>query len=209
MTMRKPIKPIVIEFTGTPNSGKTTLIHKLSDFLSGNGYNVVVTQEDAEIVPKEIPKKTWIRNVWIALNQLQTLLEAQYSTADIILLDRGYYDAIFWAKFLQVQGICSQLESAFLITILEELNHEFSFQPDYLFVLDVSVEESLKRRAAQSNEPTTISNDSFLISYKKGLASFCKRYTSDSFFYLDNSDLSIDETVSIGLEIVNTWISNL
>lgn len=49
--------PLTIEFTGLPNSGKTTLIHNLSDLLREKGINVQIMQEDAELVPKEIPKK--------------------------------------------------------------------------------------------------------------------------------------------------------
>lgn len=68
-------RPLTIEFTGLPNSGKTTLIHNLESSLLAQGINVQIMQEDAELVPKEIPKKTWIRNVWITFGQLQSLLE--------------------------------------------------------------------------------------------------------------------------------------
>lgn len=88
-------RPLTIEFTGLPNSGKTTLIHNLESSLLVQGINVQIMQEDAELVPKEIPKKTWIRNVWITFGQLQSLLEIPYSQADIILFDRGYCDALF------------------------------------------------------------------------------------------------------------------
>lgn len=52
------IRPITIEFTGPPNSGKTTLIHNLAKSLQEKGFSVKVMQEDAELVPKEIPKKS-------------------------------------------------------------------------------------------------------------------------------------------------------
>ena len=51
-------RPLVIEFTGLPNSGKTTLIHVLAEKLQEDGYKVKIMQEDAELVPKCIPKKT-------------------------------------------------------------------------------------------------------------------------------------------------------
>ena len=199
-------KPIVIEFTGTPNSGKTTLIHNLSDILTSNGYIVETARENAEVAPKEIPKKTWIRNVWITLNQLQSLLESKYSTSDIIFLDRGYYDALFWAMFYQKQGFCSLREANFLINFIKDLNKTFSFAPDYLFVVDVSVEESLKRRAAQSNEQVTISNNEFLSSYRKELTSFCRIYKYP-FFKLNSTSLSRDEATKIAYDVVRLWIS--
>ena len=58
-------RPLTIEFTGLPNSGKTTLIHNLANELQKRGFKVKIMQEDAELVPPEIPKKTWIRNTWI------------------------------------------------------------------------------------------------------------------------------------------------
>lgn len=51
-------RPLTIEFTGLPNSGKTTLIHNLAKDLRNNGLKVKIMQEDAELVPTEIPKKT-------------------------------------------------------------------------------------------------------------------------------------------------------
>ena len=83
---RKTRLPLIIEFTGLPNSGKTTLIHNLQKTLENYELKIKVMQEDAELVPKEIPKKTWIRNVWITFGQLQSLLEIPYL---------GDYDIIF------------------------------------------------------------------------------------------------------------------
>lgn len=105
------IRPITIEFTGPPNSGKTTLIHNLAKSLQGKGFSVKVMQEDAELVPKEIPKKTWARNACITFGQLQSLIEIPYLDAQIILLDRGYCDALFWSRFLRLQNACSQEQS--------------------------------------------------------------------------------------------------
>ena len=133
------IRPLTIEFTGLPNAGKTTLIHNLQKSLSAKGFSVKVMQEDAELVPSVIPKLTWVRNVWITFGQLQTLLECNYSDCDIILLDRGYYDALFWAKFLYLQKVCTQSESETIINILDMTNSSFKLKPDFLFVIDVSV----------------------------------------------------------------------
>ena len=141
-------RPLVLEFTGLPNSGKTTLIHMLAEKLQKDGYKVKIMQEDAELVPKCIPKKTWIRNVWITFGQFQSLLEIPYLDVDIVFLDRGFYDALFWANFLLKQNICSKKESDSLKRIIYELDTNFGIKPDYLFILDSSVEESLKRRYA-------------------------------------------------------------
>lgn len=185
------IRPLTIEFTGLPNSGKTTLIHNLQKSLSTKGFSVKIMQEDAELVPSEIPKLTWIRNVWITFGQLQTLLECNYSNSDVILLDRGYYDALFWAKFLYLQKVCSQAESETIINILNMLSASFKLKPDFLFVIDVSVEESLKRRYAMGSKPS-IANHEFLTFYKSVLNDFIYSLP-EPIRYVDTTTLSIEQ----------------
>jgi thymidylate kinase len=191
------IRPITIEFTGPPNSGKTTLIHNLATALQENGFSVKVMQEDAELVPKEIPKKTWARNAWITFGQLQSLIEIPYSNSQIILLDRGYCDALFWARFLRLQSACSQEQSDSLYGILKEMNTQFNLLPDWLFVIDVSVEESLKRRYALGGE-IILTNEDFISLYKSELDEFYKGITSSQ-WYLDTTNLDISEVQNLAL----------
>lgn len=198
-------RPLAIEFTGLPNSGKTTLIHNLAKQLQDKGFKVKIMQEDAELVPKEIPKKTWIRNTWITFGQLQSLLEIPYSSEEIILLDRGYFDALFWAKFLLKQGCCSVEQSDSLVRILHEMNHHFNLLPDYLFVIDVSIEESLRRRYALGGDIVLTNND-FLSLYKNELDNFYKGITCPM-WYLDTSDLTIDETLDATLKQIAKILS--
>lgn len=191
------IRPITIEFTGPPNSGKTTLIHNLAKSLQEKGFSVKVMQEDAELVPKEIPKKTWARNAWITFGQLQSLIEIPYSDAQIILLDRGYCDALFWSKFLRLQNACSQEQSDSLYGILQEMNTQFNLLPDWLFIIDVSVEESIKRRYALGGE-IILTNEDFISLYKSELDEFYKGITSFQ-WYLDTTDLQVSDVHELAL----------
>ena len=149
MNIRK--RPLIIEFTGPPNSGKTTVIQSLKPALEKKGLRVDVKQEDAELVPKYIPKKTWIRNSWIAFGQLQSLIEAVSSDCDVVLLDRGFFDAIFWTDFLNSQNICTDFECFNMKKLFYDFDNSFHFKPDLLYIIDVSTEESLRRRYADSN----------------------------------------------------------
>lgn len=191
------IRPITIEFTGPPNSGKTTLIHNLAKSLQEKGFSVKVMQEDAELVPKEIPKKTLARNAWITFGQLQSLIEIPYSDAQIILLDRGYCDALFWSKFLRLQDACSQEQSDSLYGILQEMNTQFNLLPDWLFIIDVSVEESIKRRYALGGE-IILTNEDFISLYKSELDEFYKGITSFQ-WYLDTTNLQISDVYELAL----------
>ena len=195
-------KPLIIEFTGTPNSGKTSTIHSLKRILEHDGLSVEIKQEDAEIVPKCIPKKTWNRNVWIALGQLQSLIESANYSGDIVLLDRGYYDALFWADFLKNQGTCTEQQANYLKNIFYSFSNQFLFKPDYLFVIDVSIEEGLRRRYAdESGEPPVLSTNAFLDSYKKALDDFCNN-ADFPFSRIDTTCLNKDE-------VVNTVLSDI
>lgn len=205
MNMRKPL---IIEFTGPPNSGKTTLIKFLHDLLESMGYHVEIKQEDAELVPSCIPKKTWARNMWITHGQLQSLIETKFSNADVILIDRGFYDSMFWAEFLRVQNVCSDEDSKSLMKILNEMDKQFDLTPDHLFVIDVSTEVSLKRRYAASNgEPIVLSTDSFINLYKKELEKFYTKINTPM-FRLDTSSLSLIEMQQIVLEHIIGILKN-
>lgn len=192
-------KPLIIEFTGPPNSGKTTLINFLRNLLESMEYYVEVKQEDAELVPSCIPKKTWARNVWITYGQLQSLIETKFSKADIILLDRGFYDSLFWADFLKVQHVCTPEDSTSLLKILNEMDTQFNLKPDYLFVIDVSTTVSLKRRYAACNgEQIVLSTNEFIDFYKDELEKFYKKIHVPM-FRLDTSSLSLIEMQEIVL----------
>ena len=91
-------KPFMVEFTGTPESGKTTTIKNLSNKLISNGYEVTVLQESAERLPTEIPKGTWNANLWMHFQTTAEILRASYIKADIILIDRGLLDSNFYGK---------------------------------------------------------------------------------------------------------------
>lgn len=192
----------IIEFTGIPNSGKTTLIQRLREELPKKyDITVQVQREDAEIVPSEIPKKTWDRNVWITFGQLQSIVQAYHSSADIVLLDRGLFDAMFWAKFMLKQNTATSNQSEGVQNILRLMYENLDFYPDYLFLIDASVEEALRRRALM--EGTSVySKPDFLNQYQATFFEIFKDYIEGnekgkmipaSSFYYDTTKMSADE----------------
>ena len=60
-------KPFMVEFSGTPEAGKTTTIKKLADMLRNRNYKVMTLKESAESLPAEIPKGTFDANMWMHL----------------------------------------------------------------------------------------------------------------------------------------------
>ena len=88
--------PFIVEFSGTPEAGKTTAIGTVANMLRSNGYKVVTLQESAESLPLEIPKGSFDANLWMHLRTQSELLKAVYSPNDIILADRGLIDSFFY-----------------------------------------------------------------------------------------------------------------
>lgn len=96
-----PRKPIVIEFCGSPKSGKSSCINSLSLFLRRNRFKVKVLTERASICP--ITNKFDSNfNIWTACSAITELAEVLSSNIkyDIIILDRGIFDALCWFNWL-------------------------------------------------------------------------------------------------------------
>ena len=134
-------RPFMVEFTGTPEAGKTTAIKNVANKLITAGYKVVTLQESAEKLPSEIPKGSWNANLWMHLQTTAEILRASYVDADIILLDRGLIDSDFYGKkFLWENEIKEKQYRQFKKQFIDELF------PDFLIAWIVSPETAIKRR---------------------------------------------------------------
>ena len=185
-------RPIVIEFSGLPNSGKTTLLHNLISLCKKNHINAILVQECAELMPSTIPKKTSKHVAWNTLKHLMQSLELQAEeSVDFIFMDRGFYDQFFWLSIIFKHDY--PRESQIFSDFMKKFDTIFHSRPDYFYVIDVSVEESMRRRIALGT-PITFSNEDFLSSYKKNFDEFCK---SIPHFYLDTTNLSESDAVKI------------
>lgn len=194
-------RPIVIEFAGLPNSGKTTLLHNLQKLCESNNISTIISQEAAELFPKSIPKGGTEQNFWITLESLQKSLELKYQkNADFIFLDRGFYDRLFWASLYKDKDA---VYSNYLTNFLETFNQMYDIRPDYLYIVDVDVDESIRRRML-SNEPITFSKKDFLINYRSEFEKFYKKI--DSRFYIDSTNLTEHELANIVFnQIITVW----
>ena len=101
----------VIEFTGTPRTGKTTLINNLYDFFKKGGFKVEVIEEfttskkyKREIYPLLKDKYKKIVNTEIpkyVLKELEDNLEKDF---DIIIVDRCLFDRLIWVDRLYLKN---------------------------------------------------------------------------------------------------------
>lgn len=96
-------KPFVIEFTGTPRTGKTSTINNLYDFFKKCGFNVSIIEEFTtskqykEILkPKLEQMDPGNRDLAIIEHIYNQLLDLLNKDLDIILIDRSINDRQIW-----------------------------------------------------------------------------------------------------------------
>src|SRR5712692_5275098 len=94
-------RPLFIEFCGTPKSGKTTCATRLTHFLSRNGFSVMTVAERAGVCPLR-NKSHMTFNVWTACASLNEMLEAVERDYQIVIFDRGIFDALCWMNFMEM-----------------------------------------------------------------------------------------------------------
>ena len=185
-------RPLIIEFSGLPNSGKTTLLHNIEKLCESNNVNAIIMQEPAELLPKTIPKGEIAQNLWITLETLQRSLELTFkSDVDFILLDRGFYNQLFWSTMYKDKD---ETYSEYITSFMEKFAEMYDVKPDFLYVVDVDVEESIRRRI-NSGEPVTFSKKDFLVNYRTEFEKFYKKI--ESRFYIDSTNLTEQEVAEI------------
>jgi len=105
--------PIVIEFSGSPKSGKSTNIEIVSHFFKRMGYKVWAPSEGAsKRTPYHLRRDLVAYNAWTLNYAISELLIAYYNVdqPDIIILDRGPFDSLAWMMLLQHQGKLNENE---------------------------------------------------------------------------------------------------
>jgi thymidylate kinase len=107
---RQARRPFVLEITGTPKAGKTTLITLVDGFLRQSGWKVHVLEERAGAC--QLPMKGhFFFNTWTTGTMLAGLLDAIDRDYDVVILDRGLFDALVWLELQVKQGQISRQEA--------------------------------------------------------------------------------------------------
>lgn len=90
-------RPFVLELAGTPKAGKTSTMGVLRDFLKDKGFRVSVMRERAADCPIAM-KGHFFFNAWTSATMLAQVLAHHDTDAQIVLLDRGFFDALVWLE---------------------------------------------------------------------------------------------------------------
>lgn len=143
------VRPFIIEFTGTPRTGKTTTINNLYDFFKKAGFDISIIEEFTtskrfKSLYKSVYSKMDMahRNLTIADEVLEELERESLSSHDIILLDRSVNDRQIWNYRRFISGEMTEEE---YFPSKEKLLSASKRLIDFLVITYASPEVSLKR----------------------------------------------------------------
>lgn len=169
---RNQRRPIIIEFCGSPKSGKSTTITSLNIFLKRNNFKTVVLTERASVCP--VTRKTNpFFNIWTltsAIAELIGYLATGKDKYDIIIADRGMFDALCWFEWLNsnYDGHNSYLDdNTFQVLENFALIDLWTNIIDIVYVFKVPPETSIQREYANllTEQRGSIMRESILESF--------------------------------------------
>lgn len=144
----RPKRPIIIEFCGSPKSGKTQAVTSLTIFLKRNGFSVRVLTERASVCPVS-DKRSPFFNVWTGASILAALipyLSESVPDVDVVIADRGIFDTLCWFTWLVNEHSMSEAERSELTTLF--LTKRFRQATDLVLAFTATAEASMEREYA-------------------------------------------------------------
>lgn len=186
---------IIIEFSGTPDAGKTTLLHSLLDTFKESGYNTVLLGEaNGKTLPPHNLRGSLGYNEWVGQNACEGILTELQQNPDIILIDRGLLDFRFWNYFYEKTGKATPEEVKDLQS--KPIFNNMQLVPDLFVAVTVSVEEALRRNPSLSRKLDWVQEHNNLFE------NFYDIYKGNK-ECLDTTSLSKKEVVSSAINIIS------
>lgn len=173
-----PRRPIVIEFCGSPKSGKTSCISSLDLFLRRNNFRTRVLTERASVCPVS-DKYDPLFNIWTvtsAVAELSEVLANDSKNIDIVIMDRGIFDALCWFRWLKSRGHFDENNFRSIEAFL--LMPKWRAVIDLIYAFDVTPEVSLKREFANllTRKTGSIMHPNILESYREEMMDTISHY---------------------------------
>jgi hypothetical protein len=106
-------QPVLIEFAGSPKSGKSTNIDILNHFFRRIGFKVCATTEGvSKRTPYHLKDDSMAYNSWALCYAISSLLVGYYNVdkPHIVMLDRGAFDSLAWMRYLREKGKLSTVD---------------------------------------------------------------------------------------------------
>ncbi len=191
-------RPIIVEFSGTPKSGKSSCIEIVSHFFRRLHFRVLSPSEGASRrTPYHLRADLVDFNTWSASYALTHILESLHDPYNyqLVILDRGMFDALAWFQLLVNrneidQVTCDQVHSFLLIEKWRSVVDEV-----FLFTADPDTSMKRENQNALIDEPGTTMNLEFLQNLNAAYNSVREKYSGDfSHFQAINTSASESTT---------------
>lgn len=202
-------RPLIIEFCGSPRSGKTSCLSSLEIFLVRNDIRVKIVSEKAPICPID-DKSSPSYNIWNTLQMICEVEEilSQKEGYDIILLDRGLFDSLFWSYWhFSAHRMSTQEYDAFnsFITMVEWRR---LVQIAFIFKCDPQVSMDREYSTLLTNKQGNIVNRPNLKKYLNAIDTVTKRFARE-FRQLDEIDTSRMLQNDVSFEVTKKILKSL
>lgn len=206
-------RPIVIEFSGSPKSGKTSCINSLELFLKRNGFCVEIVHERASVCPVN-DKHSPMFNLWtscMSISAMLGVLERKEINCDVLILDRGIFDAFCWFNWLLSKKFMEEEQKKVIedFLMMDALRNRI----DIVFVFCAEPTISIEREYATllTDKLGTIMNNEVLSEYLSSIqiAIEEKKPYFHSISKIDTSRKTQDEVGKEVTEITLTTLKNL
>ena len=195
-------KPFVIEFTGTPRTGKTTIINNLYDFFKKGGFEVSLIEEfTTSKYYKENLKSKFDKmglangNIAIIEEVYKQLQIALSSGKEIILIDRSINDRQIWNYRRFIEG---NLPEEKYLVIRDKYSQISKQLIDFLVITYADSLVSLRRDYISSLalEKRSFLNQENIDQYNNCLISLQNLLTEsvDSYLMFDTTNSNVNET---------------
>lgn len=194
-------KPFVIEFTGTPRTGKTTTINNLYDFFKKGGFDVSLVEEftTSKYYKEELRSKFDSmsysdRDLAIFEEIYKQLQNAILTKKDLILIDRSLNDRQIWNYRRLVRG---DMPEDLYLNAREKYSNLSKQLIDFLVVTYADSLTSLRRDYTSSLalEQRSFLNQENIDEYNNGLNSLQGLFADsvDSYMLLDTSNMDMND----------------
>ena len=192
-----PARPIFVEFSGTPKSGKSTCIDIVSHFFRRVGFNVLAPTEGAsKRTPYYLRSDLVAFNTWSASYALTHILEGLYHSDKyhLAILDRGLFDALVWFQLLESNGQISGAERETIQSFIALEKWRSVIDSVFLFTADSAT--SMERENADKliDEPGRTMNPEFLDNLNQAYSEVRKGYEGE--FKITDIDTSKNENTT-------------
>jgi hypothetical protein len=175
--LRFASRAFVIEFAGTPKAGKSTSVEAIRHLFARHDFRVHVLIERASVCP--IPMKGHLFfNTWCASTMLAELLANVDTETDIVIVDRGVFDALVWLTMQRQRHEVTDPEARKIGGFL--LLDRWRTLIDLAVVMNVSPKEAIARENSQriSRKLGSIMNPEVLKNISQAVDRAVKEYGS-------------------------------